>query len=124
MASDATSGLIFHEETVVWLNEIDEYRCSDIQVKLQARIFPDRSQCIDFITESQDKKILLIISINDPEDILFVANDFNQVKSIYILNSKEKTNACLTTKYEKVRIIQEMGRRAKHFFITLFLCIF
>jgi hypothetical protein len=95
---------ISNEDLVLWLNETDGYRVADIQTKLQARVFHSRDECVDYITSFNDRKILLLISTDNTQEILSVIHTLEQVKAIYVLDSKEEKNEDWTNQYGKVRV--------------------
>jgi hypothetical protein len=80
---------------LVWLNEnINEDNnddCCNSIIKLQqfintVNIFTDADECIDFITDYKEEKVLMMISGEFSQIIISVAQEISQVSSIYIFS--------------------------------------
>lgn len=96
---------VSEEYCIVWLNETDKCGLEDIRTTLQAIIFHNRDECVDYITIFNDSKILLIISSDNAQEILEVTHTLEQIKAIYVLNSKEENDKDWANQYGKVRVI-------------------
>lgn len=95
----------FNGNLTVWLNENDQCRMEDIQTILQLIIFHNRDECIDYITNENNQKILLITSSDNAQEFLSVVHILEQIKAIYVLNTvDEKNENKWINQYKKVRV--------------------
>ena len=96
----------FQDFYVVWLDENHEnYRKSIIELKQlinNVDIFVDIDECIDFITDRPNKTAFMITSNKYIQQLLPVAKDISQLKSIYIFCQGNKTQANWSTECSKI----------------------
>ncbi|CAF5005796.1 unnamed protein product, partial [Rotaria sp. Silwood1] len=99
---------------LVWLNSIiddvsDDELCDSIaklqQIVNSINTFTDVDECIDFLTEIKDEKVLIIISDEYGQDVVSFMHDLNQINSIYIFCKNEPKENQSTQNGPKVKNI-------------------
>ncbi|CAF4528841.1 unnamed protein product, partial [Rotaria magnacalcarata] len=55
-------------------------------------IFDDVDECVDYVTNTEDHQVLLIINEFDGENIVSVLHEVKQLKEIYVLSLNRSTN--------------------------------
>jgi hypothetical protein len=98
------NGNISKEDMVIWLSQNDESH-QRTQSKLHAIVFHNCDECIDYITDINDRKIVLIVSDQYAEYALSVMNEFEHLKGIYVLHCNGDNNINWSNNYSKVRIL-------------------
>ncbi len=104
MATDNNN--ISKEALVLWLSQTNENHAADIQARLQARVFHNSDECVDYMTDFNDTKFLMIIYSDNPQQFVSGIHTCEQLKAIYVLHSEEDMNKDWTNEYGKVRIIE------------------
>ena len=93
----------FQDFYVVWLDE--NYRKSIIELKQLVNTvdtFVDIDECIDFITDRPNETAFMITSNKYIQQLLPVAKDISEIKSIYIFCQGNKTQANWSTECSKI----------------------
>ncbi|CAF4252710.1 unnamed protein product, partial [Rotaria magnacalcarata] len=107
--------LSFEEETcvVVLLDATDLARNDNInKAKMElerivkfVEIFDDVDECVDYVTNTEDHQVLLIINEFDGENIVSVLHEVKQLKEIYVLSLNRSTNLSWIKERNKVRSV-------------------
>ena len=99
----------FSHYTMVLVIALDQSDKDDENISLQLQnmvnefnVFADIDECIDYITDFDDTKIILIIKETIGHEILSLIHNISQIDSIYIFCNK-KSNENQWTKSEKVK---------------------
>jgi tetratricopeptide (TPR) repeat protein len=95
----------------ICLDEVDLGRPGDIEkvkTKLErlvetVKIFNHVDECIDFITNDEDRPVVLIVNETDGENIASILDAIKQIKVVYVLSFCQSTNASWMTRHNKVR---------------------
>jgi hypothetical protein len=68
------------------------------------KVFDDCDQCVDYLTDIQDQKFLLIVSSSYGSQMVSVVHEFKQLTAIYIYctESEKSSNDTWSKDYEKV----------------------
>lgn len=100
---------IIQNYLVVWLDEdIDETNIDQSINQLKkivntVELFDDTDQCVDFITDIKQEKVLMILSDQLSQNLLPLIHDINQINSIYIHSTERLANKYSTTKWNKMK---------------------
>ncbi|CAF3140242.1 unnamed protein product [Rotaria socialis] len=66
-------------------------------------IFDDLDECVDYVTDTEDHQILLIVNELDGENIVSVLHEVKQLKEIYVLSLNRSTNLSWIKERNKVK---------------------
>jgi hypothetical protein len=92
------------EDVVIWLAQNNENH-QNAQSKLHAIVFDNCDECIDYVININDRKIVLIVSHLNAECVVSVVNEFEQIKAIYVLLCDGESDTTWSNNYGKVRIV-------------------
>ncbi|CAF3687228.1 unnamed protein product [Rotaria sp. Silwood1] len=96
---------------LIWLNSsVNEYdnQYNDLMTQFQRitksiRLFTDVDQCIEFMRNIEDDKVLIILSNNIDMTYVPLINDLHQVDSIYIFSNEEIKPEQSLLEYKKLK---------------------
>ena len=93
---DLFSSRIVQNYILIWLysdrDDVNDLLNSIIQLQRivnTINIFADVDQCIDFLTDIKEEKILMIMSDKYGQNLVSIVHDIHQIHSIYILGKTE-----------------------------------
>jgi len=99
---------------LVWLEDNDNNaneKAIEMQEQLkqtinQIKVFNDPDECVDFLTDLTNQKVIFVISTKLRRIVVPAVHDFPQLKSVYIYNfDNNNITECYTNENEKVKFI-------------------
>ncbi len=95
--------------TLIWLGKnVEENNESvETQKKLkqaidQLKVFEDLDECVDYLTDLVDQKVVMIVSESSGRIVVPVVNDFPQLKAVYVYSFEKKMIEGWSKENEKV----------------------